>query len=346
MASRRKRAQLFAELEERYGERVAQAFFEAVDSLRSLAEVQRVTAAIEAGNFEQALEALHIDAEAFNGVAESLREAFQEGGKAEASFLPRRDAQGSALVVRFDGRNPSAESWLNAYSSDLIRRMTDDQKQAVRRALAGAMERGIGPRAAALEVVGRVSRATGKRTGGILGLSAMQADQVERAKLELTTGTPNTLNHYLTRKARDRRFDRSIQKAIRTGEPIPAKTIANAVTAYEQRLLKLRGETIARTESMSALAKGAYETYRQAIESGKVDAAAVTKVWRTASDLRVRDSHRAMNGQSVGFYESFTTPAGARMLHPMDRSGGASAADVINCRCVCEYDIDFYRNIR
>lgn len=346
MARTRSQVRLYEELAERYGRLVAEAFFEALDKIKSVVEIQRLTTAIDAGQFEEVLDALHIEPEAFDQMLDRIRDAHAEGGRAAADTTPKRNRDGTALVVRFDGRNPEAERWLREHSSVLIRRMTDDQKDAVRRALAGSMERGVGPRAAALEIVGRISRVTGKRTGGVLGLTAMQADHVERAKVELASGNANTLNHYLTRKARDRRYDRSVQKAIRTGEPIPAQIVANAVSSYEQRLLKLRGETIARTEAMSALAKGAFETYRQAIESGKVEAEAVTKIWSSASDLRVRNSHRVLNGQSVGFFERFRTPSGALMLHPMDSTGGAGPADILNCRCICTYKIDFLRNIR
>ena len=64
------------------------------------------------------------------------------------------------------------------------------------------------------------------------------------------------------------------------------------------------------------------------------------KVWVTSRDSRVRGgggsqyNHRAMDGQSVPLDEPFVTPEGFRMMQPLDRSRGAPAGHIYNCRCV------------
>lgn len=346
MARTRAHRQVYADLQERYGRAVADAFFRAIDNIRSAAEVQRLTAAIEAGQIEEALEALHIDPEAFNEVADRLRDAQAEGGKVTAETMPKRTPDGTALVVRFDGRNPEAERWLAAHSSDLITRLTDEQRQLVREHLREAMSRGVNPRQAALDLVGRINRVTGKREGGVLGLSLPQEGYVRAARDQLASAEASDLRAYLTRSRRDKRFDRSVQKAIREGRAVEPGIASKALTAYERRLLQLRGETIGRVEAMTSLQQAKFEAYRQAVASGKVAENAVTKVWRSASDLRVRHTHRALNGDSTGLNGLFRSPSGALMRFPMDTAYGAGADEIVNCRCDADYRIDFLANIR
>lgn len=62
--------------------------------------------------------------------------------------------------------------------------------------------------------------------------------------------------------------------------------------------------------------------------------------WLTARDNRVRVAHgtsrfdhRRMDGVTVPIGEPFVTPAGSRLRYPGDRSLGAPAGEVVNCRC-------------
>lgn len=346
MAKTRSQARLYEELADRYGRAVADAFFRALDDIRSAAEIQRLTAAIEAGQIEEALDALHIEPEAYEEMLDRIREAHTEGGRAAAEFMPSRRPDGTALVVRFSGRNPEAERWLRDHSSRLISRITDDQRAAVRASLRDSMEAGVNPRSAALRIVGTLNRATGKREGGVLGLTAAQEGYVRNARAELASGDPASLRAYLGRSRRNKVFDRSIQKAIRDETPVPPETIRKAVAAYEASLLKLRGETIGRVEAMTSLQAAKFEAYRQAVESGQVVENAVRKVWRSAGDFRVRHTHMALNGDSAGLNEAFRSPSGARLRFPMDTALGAPASETIGCRCDAEYRIDFLANVR
>ena len=338
--------QVYADLLERYGRLVADAFMRAIDDLRRGAELQRIIASLEAGDIDAALEALHIDPEAFNEIADRFKEVHAEAGKVTAEAMPKRRPDGTALVVRFDGRNPQAEAWLSSHSSDLITRLTTEQRDLVRASLSESMRRGVNPRQAALDIVGRVNRATGRREGGVLGLSAPQEAYVRSARDQLASSDPADLRAYLTRAKRDKRFDRSVTKAIREGTAVDPAIAAKAVTAYERRLLKLRGDTIGRVEAMTSLQQAKFEAYRQAVAAGKVAENTVTKVWRSASDLRVRHTHRGLNGDSARLNEPFRSPSGALLRFPMDTALGAGADEIVNCRCDCEYRIDFLANLR
>lgn len=343
MATPSAQQRLFEELLERFGPEIANAYLEAVDDLRSAAEIQRLTAAIESQDLMGALEALHLDAAAYGPLQDALQRTFTEGGGLGAKAIPSRTPDGAALIVRFNARNLEAETWLRNHSAELVTRVMEDQRTAVRTALEDGMRRGDNPRTTALDIVGRVDKATGKREGGILGLSAPQERAVAKARDELASGDPEALKNYLTRARRDKRFDRSIQKAIRDETPVPAEIGQKALSGYERRLLKLRGEMIGRTETMTALHAAQHEALRQAVASGQIAASAVRRTWQSAGDLRVRHTHVALDGDTVGLEERFRSPSGARLLYPGDPT--APAAEIIGCRCHISVRVDWLANL-
>lgn len=314
----------------------------AAEDLRAGADVQRLTAAIHANDLPGAIAALNLDPAAFNDLLEALREAYLAGGQGAVQTMR---APATVGIIRFDGRNVAAERWLQDHSSELVTRILTDQREAIRVKLSEGMADGANPRSTALEIVGRLNRASGKREGGLLGLTAQQAGYVASARQELSSGDPEALQHYLTRGRRDKRFDRSVLKAIREEKPLPADIARKAVAQYESRLLQLRGEMIARSETLRSLQAAKHQAYLQAVESGKLSATAVRRVWRDVGDLRVRHTHRLLDGDTVGLNEAFRSPSGALMMFPGDTSLGAPASETVGCRCDVNYRIDFLANL-
>jgi len=229
----------------------------------------------------------------------------------------------------------------------LISGIIDDTKTAVRTVLEAGSIDGHGPRHTALEITGRINRVTGRREGGILGLAWNQTEYVISARRELESGDPKLLNRYLQRARRDKKFDAMVKRAIKSGRPLSAADVDKITGRYKDRLLALRGETIARNETLAALNSGKQEGIQQLISSGKIPASAVTKKWRATGDDRTRDSHLAMNNQDVRFDEPFVSPVtGARMMHPHDLSMGAPPSETIQCRCFYEIKIDYISTLR
>lgn len=335
----------FDALLSKYEKELIDAFAEAIEDLRSQAEVRRVIEMLERGDVEAAMQALHIDRAAFQPVSSAVGRAYQAGGSFGASIMPKRDADGLRLVIRFDGSNPRAEAWLRDHSATLVTRIVEDQRVAVRAALVGGMERGENPRRTALDVIGRTNKATGKREGSILGLTSPQERAVTAARAELASADPAVLRAFLDRKRRDKRFDRSIEKAIREGKPLPAKDAQRIGDRYADRLLALRGEMLARTEALTSLHAGQYQALLQAVDAGKVQANQIRRTWRSAADARVRHTHRGLNGDTVGLDEAFVSPSGARLRFPGDTALGAPASETIGCRCWCSSRIDFLANL-
>ncbi len=317
---------------------IRRAFLDAVADIRSKITLKIVADRLEKHDIAGAIDALHIEREAFGGLESAIAQAYEGGGVAMAEDLLLRDPDGSRVVFRFGVRNPEAEEWLRSHSAQLVTRIIEDQREGIRTALTEGLARGDNPRTTALSVVGRVNRVTGKREGGVIGLTAQQERAAARALGELLSGEPDQLRAYLARERRDKRFDRVVGKAITGSEKLDVETVNKIVGRYSDRLLQLRGEMLARTETMFALGSARNEAMRQAIVSGKVDADLVTKHWRSAGDGRVRHSHRVLNGQSVGFNDAFLSPWGNRLRFPGDPE--APISETSGCRCTVEYKID------
>lgn len=331
---------LFEELLARYAPEVASAFREAVADIAAQADLQRIITALQRNDIDAALAALHLDPAAYAKIEEAIRSAYMASGQGAVLTMPSiKDGQGAAVVIRFDGRNYRAEAWLRSNSAELVTRIVEDQRLAVRSALTTGMIKGQNPRTVALDIIGRTNRATGAREGGIIGLTSQQEEYARTARDELASGDPDQLRHYLTRTRRDKRFDRTVNKAIREESAVPADIVGKATTAYKRRLLQLRGETIGQVEAFTAIAEGKSEAYAQAIESGKIDAAAVTKTWRHFPSDSPRLQHIAMAGKKVGFAEDFVLPDGTRMRFPHDPR--APIKHRAGCRCQADFKIDF-----
>jgi len=96
-----------------------------------------------------------------------------------------------------------------------------------------------------------------------------------------------------------------------------------------------RASTIAATETQTA-AEGTKlveaELFGEAISESPISNAVVKKEWQTMGDDLVRPEHAAANGQ-VQLVDDPYVVGGEEMMTSGDDSLGASAGNVINCRC-------------
>ena len=93
-------------------------------------------------------------------------------------------------------------------------------------------------------------------------------------------------------------------------------------------LSKQRALDIAETEANTVLN---YTDYEDAIKNGFTK-----KTWKTERDNRVRKSHMAVDGKTIGIKDYFKV-GGDEMLYPHDLSQNPKPQNVINCRCVVIY---------
>lgn len=323
---------------------VRQAFLDAIDDITDETQVAALEEAIKTGNVEHALSILNLDPVVFSKVADTVSDVYKYAAvlTAEAARATINPQTGVRVIFRFNVRSPPAEEWLRVESSKLVVGLSNTARKTVRQTLSDGIAVGQNPRTTALDIVGRISKVTGRREGGTVGLTPQMQQYVQNAKLELLSGDPTMLANYLTRVRRDARFDAKVHRAIATGKPIPVDDVTKMIGRYSDSLLQLRGENIARTETLLSLHAGQAESIRQMIETGKVHEDDVVKIWRTNRDGRERRSHHILHGKKVAYPAYFISPeTGAKMLHPGDRAHGAFPEDVINCRCHAEYKIDY-----
>lgn len=113
--------------------------------------------------------------------------------------------------------------------------------------------------------------------------------------------------------------------------------------AQLNRNLKGRVSTIAATETQFA-AEGSKSVTgdvllgrQPSLTGGRGQPTVVTKEWWTVGDNLVREPHLVADGQEVPENEPFIVD-GEALRFPGDTSLGASLDNVINCRCIAEYN--------
>lgn len=299
--------------------KIEEAFQNAVARRVALAKLSEIVDAVAAGDTDAVLRIAGLSASDATELVEAARAGFIAAGVAESA----------TIGVVFDVSNARAQMWLANESSTLITLLTSDQRAAVSRALESGMSRGMNPRNTALNIVGRVG-ADGMRSGGIVGLTPRMAGYVESARRELLTGD----HKYFTRTLRDKRFDAIARK------PMTQTQVDAIVGRYAARLLKWRGDTIARTESLRAVAAARGAFWEQAIAEGVVERGDITRVWSATMDKRTRDSHQDMDGQRRTYGVPFESSSGALLMFPGDVSMNAPPEETINCRCMEVYKVN------
>jgi len=333
MATRRSERQRIEELLKKFDAEIRAAFLAAVDDLRAGVDIKALIAALEAGDVRAAIDACHVEGAAYYQLRRAIEAAYVEAGIDAVRALPAvRDWKGAVVGVRFDPSYPRAADWTARHGAGLVQVFADDQRGAIRDVVEDSLRVGTNPRTAAIQIAGPVNRVTGRREGGILGLTRQQTGFVQNARGELSSGNPDELAHYLTRQARDRRFDGLVKKAIASGKPLDAATVNKMVGRYSDSLLKYRADVVARTESTQATSAARQEAMRQTLEAAGLSDTDVERTWRATHDHRTRDTHRQMDGQKVmGLETAFTSPSGATLRYPGDPD--APASETIQCRC-------------
>lgn len=326
---------------------VAKAFLDSMADITDSIIISQLITALDKRDIDVAIAVLNIDDAAFAPLRAALTNAYVTGGALGAGvFKAAKDVSGARVVVRFDLTNPQAERQIGQLVSRITGQISQQSRNAVRETVLAGYQQGRGPRDIALDIAGRINKATGRREGGIISISDKQAADAANFRSRLTSGDPEKMKAALRMKLRDKRFDRTIIKAIEDGKPISKADADKMFARYSDNALRLRAETIARTETGNAVMRAQHEAFRQGLEKTGHTEDAVTRTWRDSGDSRVRESHDAMNGQTVkGLQETFVTPEGAQLMRPLDSSLGAPLDEIISCRCVEEVNIDFTEDL-
>lgn len=120
-----------------------------------------------------------------------------------------------------------------------------------------------------------------------------------------------------------------IEQGIAAGESIP--DLAKRVEAHQlDQIIPNRARTIARTETVSA-------SNAASLEAAKSTELPLEKEWIETADERTRESHTGI--EPVALDSAFTLGSGDELEHPGDSSLGASADEIVNCRCAVAFRV-------
>lgn len=327
-----------AEIQAQQERAIFKAFTMAIQAVKDQAVISEIANLISVGRIEDVVELLQLDPATFRPLENATIAAYEIGGATGASQIGRIPTKAGTLVARFNVRNPRAEEFLRVLSSKRIVEIADETREVVRTVLRAGMADGAGPRTTALDLVGRIDPVTRVRTGGHIGLTSQQSQWVINARRELETLNPN----YLTRALRDKRLDKAFERALESGKPMPAKQIDAAISRMQSRALRYRAESIAQTESLQALSEGQNEAIKQALETAELEDEFTRKFWvSTNAGKEPRIEHAAVEARyNEGLpMDEYFMVGGEPMLRP--RQVGASAENVIRCKCYLRYRVDF-----
>lgn len=227
-----------------------------------------------------------------------------------------------SVGVTFNPGNPRAEAIIRETSETFIREIDQSTRETIFETLRQGQQTGASPAEMARSI---------RRN---LGLSKRQLQAVENYRRLLEAGSREALD----RELRDRRFDPSVRRA--KTKPLTAAQIERMVERYREKAINNRAITIARTESLSAMNKARLEAFRQGLEQAGIDPSRASKQWISSRDPRVRDQHVTLDGQVVPVDQPFVAPNGDLLLTPGDRSLGASASNLVNCRCSAIFSVN------
>lgn len=338
-AQARQFAQLIAEL----SPRIRSAFMASVTDLQAGVNWPALIAALEQFNTEAAIAALNIDPAAWQEYSQTMTAAYAQSGASTMTYIKQQGIGG--IGVRFNMGNPRAEAWIADNVGAFITRVTEEQIDTVRQLIERGYAAGEGPRTIARDIAGRVGPG-GTRQGGVLGLDGPRAERLHRVSQGMRTpdGVRGLVVEHLDgsvtlRYKVNRATGNRILKAYRAGEAVPASERALSERQYSNALLQARAETVAATETASAVMNSRDEAWSQAASEQGLTRDDVFKSWNhRRGPLDGRESHIAMASVTVrGLDTPFQLPTGDLMLFPHDPAGGAR--NNVRCACSCSYSI-------
>jgi len=310
--------------------RLRRAWLATLEHLRDEHTISDITARISRGHHD-VVEGIEAAAAAF---AAQVHAGYVTSGQAAARWLGQQFAKSvlfpEQMTVRivsvdkklagFDAADPASVRWAQRNRLDLIREITNEQREAIRHIQVAAARSGANP------------RETARQIRDSIGLTRYQAGVVERYRQELQSGQ---LSAAMSRELRDGRHDRTLQAAMRDGKTLTPAQIDTMTERYRANWVAYRAENIARTEGLRASHQGTEAAYAQAVERGDIEAAQVQRKWNHSPGAKNKKNerlfHKSMAGQLRGFGEAFVSGLGNELRYPGDPA--APPEETLNCRC-------------
>lgn len=314
---------------------IAEAFKASVFGLRKEVPTEGFIAALRDNGPEAAVVFLAIEPGGYT----EFRAALIAGLTAALMFEAGDMKRPRTFVIRVISTTPAIDRWIDRNVTDVIQKFVYATQDGLRETILRMIADGSSPEAIARMVLG--SSTAPHRPGSLLGLDRPQMDQVQTMRERLLSGNPVEMRKVFGMKNRDRRSDRSIQKAIDEGRPVPRDLVDHIAGRSADRMFGKRTAGMAVTMARIAERSGMHEAYRQVIDRLGLSDDAVTKIWlRGPGGDDPRKQHTQVNlVEVVGLDEPFIMPDGTPMAFAHDPAGGAKHC--ANCTCETEYVIDY-----
>lgn len=317
-------AAVYEALLQKHGRQIAEAFRRAVRGAARNVNIEDLSNAIAARDNSLISDLLGLSQDRLFPLLEAIRNAFNGSGMSVEKMTPQ------AASFNFDGRLPRAEQLIAEAAARLVQNITSEQMEMVREVLADGLIRGRSSKAVARDLVGRGRQLT----GGAIGLTKQQAQAAIRARDELE----DLSSDYFRRKLRDKRFDKTVRKAIKEGRPLTASQIERIVGRYRDRLEGHRALGIAQNETRGAVSAGRDEGFRQVLDRPGVVEVTKRWVWNDGGQQNPRlDHQRLAKAPARPFDQNFVMEDGTVMAHPHDPNAGAK--HTMWCRCTGVYRV-------
>lgn len=311
------------ELMKRLDRATAEAFLAYVTVMRSPAMIREVERLLRVNQIEEAIRFIDTHLTKFAAV---IPQNYNRVAQSTVTSLePTMRRLRPRIAISFDPANPRASAQMQRQSLDMVSRIGNEQRTAIRTALTEAFNDGAGPRQAA-----RAYRDS-------IGLTDDQRRAVRRYRDTLERGSVAALDAGLA----DRRYSpagTTLADRKAYVEALTPDDIERMTAAYERKYIKYRSEVIARTETTRTANEANEEAFSQVLEQGGIGDEFIERTWQFTHDGRTRESHRNMiTGVVRGMDTPFVTGLGNTAMRPGDAS--LPAEDSIQCRCVCTHRI-------
>lgn len=257
--------------------------------VRTLVNESRVAATIRRGG--DVLAALPLEVlttRLTTDLGRLFRTVYEQGG----------DAAAKKLKARLVGKDVTFETQVDQWAFDVVNgralRVLEAQGAARVVQITEATRAALRTMLTDMAIAGVPAQQQAKRIKQVIGLTEAHAQAVETLRATLT------------------------EQGV---APARAQTLT---TRKANELLNLRALTIARTETIAALAAGQRESWQQAADEGLFEPATAMQEWNTAEDEATCAICEPMDGQQVPFGQPFTTGEGDEVFDPPAH---------VNCRC-------------
>lgn len=283
----------------------ARAYFAGVKALQATMATRELNALVRAGAVDRFV-ALALSDENLNAAFSRFRAQVQLTTR-DATAWFGKDIPGvhaSGIGIAFDHLNPRVIDAVRSLDTKVMTRLATETREVVRAYLEQGLRTGAAP------------ATTARALRELIGLGPTQVQEVANFRAALEAGDVAKAFGY---RARDRRFDASIEAGRLTPEKID-----RIVEAYTKRRVAINAETTARTATVEAMKVGQQLSWEDAREKGVIpEGYVMMQEWMTVMDGRERPEHHAMNGQVAPLDGAFS-----------NGDSYPGEGDPWNCRCL------------